>query len=270
MEHRNFSVISNQYTEDRMRDQAFFSQITQQSFTAENYHFCAPAFYYDTTQIQINFMAPTKSVKALLPSPRLFPLRVTFNNTLVIISAYQYRDSDIGPYNEVAIVFPVTLDKPTLPFLGISPFMRDPVVYIWQLPVTTPIALYGGVEFYNFPKFIADIDFEEVGDRVQFRLAEGDHEIFTMNVRKISGKPKKRSRINALSLRSGRILRTEVISSESNGGSSSRKEDIQFSLGDHPIADALRKLPLGAISSYEYIPKIQAILTSPIESYPSS
>lgn len=253
-----------------MRDMAFFSQITQQSFTANNYQFCTPGFYYDTTQIQLNFLGPIHSVKALLPSPRLFPLRVSFRSTLVIISAYQYHDSDIGPYNEVSISFPVTLDKPSVPFFGISAFMRDPMVYIWQLPVTTQIALYGGVEFYNFPKFIAEIDFQEVGDRVQCRLAEGNQEIFTMTARKVSGKPKNRSCVNTLSLRYDRLLRTEVITANSNAGSSSRKEDIQFSLGDHPIADALRRLPLGSINSYEYIPKTQAILTSAIESYPSS
>jgi hypothetical protein len=89
-----------------------------------------------------------------------------------------------------------------------------------------------------------------------------------MRIQKVSGNSQERSHINALSLKENRILRSEVILMSTGVGSSSRKEDIEFRLGDHPIAGVLRQLPLGDITGYTYTPKGQGVLTSVIESYP--
>ena len=47
--------------------------------------------------------------------------------------------------------------------------------------MTTDIALRGGVDFYNFPKFMAQIDFAETPERRRCRLAEGDEHILTLS-----------------------------------------------------------------------------------------
>ncbi len=95
-----------------MRDTVFFEQVTQVETPWRDQTIRLPIFYYDVTTVAAAFLTPLAPVRALLPSPRLQPLRATPWHTVTIITAFEYRDSDIGPYNEVAIAFPITLDRP--------------------------------------------------------------------------------------------------------------------------------------------------------------
>ena len=54
------------------------------------------------------------------------------------VTALEFRESDIGPYNEVAISVPFTLDKPSPHFTGVfrEP-SKEPKLFIRHLPVTT-------------------------------------------------------------------------------------------------------------------------------------
>jgi hypothetical protein len=42
----------------------------------------------------------------------MHPLRITPWHGVTTIAAFEYRDTDIGPYNEFGVMFPITLHKP--------------------------------------------------------------------------------------------------------------------------------------------------------------
>ena len=253
-----------------MHETTFFSPVEQFEVAEfEGGRLCFPVFYYDATALSVGFFTPLERVKALLPSSRMKLVRVSPWHTVTLISALQYRDTDIGPYNEVSIMFPVTLDRPAPLLSGAKLWLAHPYVYIWQLPVTSEIARYGGVRYYNLPKFIANIEITQKDGRLQCQIAEADREIFTLSVPAVADQHGNLMRWNMLSTRGDRILRCEFIEMTRSEGTSHRPADVHLELGNHPIADELRTLKLGRLFNCQYAPELQAVLTGPLESLPA-
>jgi hypothetical protein len=230
-----------------------------------------PIFYYDISSISAAFLTPLEKIKALLLSLRMKPLRVTPWHGLTVITAYEYRDCDLGPYNEVSISFPITIDKTSSwinTMLGkTGEYMK---VYIRHLPVTTEIARAVGVDFAGFPKFIAQIEFVEEDGWCRCRLSGDQGHILTLGVRQLPLVTAGRSRVHSMTLLEDKILRLEFVISESDKAVSRDSEDFQLELGDHQISQELKELGLGRMSFCTYAPKYQAILSPILESMPNS
>jgi hypothetical protein len=251
-----------------MKDSSFFREIEHQELTWGERSIFVPVFYYDCMRMDALFLAPKRKLMALMPSSRMHPLNITPKHGIVTISTMEFRDSDIGPYNEVAISIPFTMDKVAPPFTGIlrkSP--EEPSLYIHQLPVTTEIARDAGVEFAGYPKFIARIEFEKKEDWTTCHLAEGDQAILTFSGRRLQTQQAPRSRVNFYTTRGGRILRSVGINSERLQARSKNSSHLQLELGDHPIAQELNELELGKMLVYQYAPQYQSILSPALESF---
>jgi hypothetical protein len=252
-----------------MRNSPFFDEIEHVEVPWGERVAPCPVFYYDVMSFSIYMLAPTERVRAILPSPRLHPYRVSPRNCIVTIVAFEYRDSDIGPYNEVSISVPVTLDRPSPLFTGsLRSVPGTPKIYIHHLPVTTEIARDLGVEFAGYPKFLADIDIDKEGEWVSCDLRANGKHILTLKGRKLQTRPAPRSYTHPITFRNEHLLRCEMIASESETAASRDLSDVRLELGDHPIAQELRGLDLGRIMAYRYSPHFQAILTPVFESFP--
>ena len=250
-----------------MGEQDFFRGIAHTEVPWGERTIWVPVFYYDVMSIGAQFLAPLDRVKALLPSPRMHPLRVTPWHGLVAISAYAYRDCDLGPYNEVSIGIPFSLDKPSPAFVGTLFKMRGiPKAYVHHLPVTTEIARAAGVEFAGYPKFVADIAFEEQGDWVSCRLSEEGTHILTLTCRKQALAPAPRYRMHIFTAQE-RLLRCEIVLSGRDLASGRSPSDVRLELGDHAISQELDELQIGKLVGYQYTPQYQAILMPVVESY---
>ena len=251
-----------------MRELSFFEQVQHIETEWRGSSINLPVFYYDVTTIIAGFITPVDRVLNVLPSPRMKPLRATPWHAVTTITCFEYRDSDIGPYNEVAISFPITIDKPAPVLTGLLRNIKEgPMAYVHHLPVTTEPAYHSGVDLYNYPKFIARIDFKREGDLVTCRLDEDDHHILTLSVREIPVKPLERWRFHGITIRDRRILRSEIIVNVGEQGISRNPNNAKLELGAHPIAEELRNLNLGRMIHLQYIPHNQAILTPVLESY---
>lgn len=167
------------------RQSAFFEGVPQLDATLAGEAAKLPIFYYDGTAQTAVFPARLGAVRGLLPDPRFVPARLAPGLGAIAVSCFEYRDTDIGAYNELAIA--VVLKDPRLPFnlpgRALAAGLRDKQLHAWvqHLPVTTEIARAGGVEFYNYPKFVGSIEFEERGSRRICRLGEGDERILSLD-----------------------------------------------------------------------------------------
>jgi len=93
------------------------------------------------------FPLPTRNVRALLPSPQLRPVEAVPGYAVLAFVAFEYRDTDIGPYNEVAVCVPVLYNSPlNLPLVPLLLEKSYPGLgfYVHHLPVTTDIACRAG------------------------------------------------------------------------------------------------------------------------------
>lgn len=254
-----------------MRDADFFEQIEHVEIPWGDRTIFCPLFYYDASTLAAQFLASIERVREVLPSPRMRPLRVTPWHCVVAISAFEYRDSDIGPYNEVMIGIPFVLDDPSPLFAGV--LRKGPTVprlYIRHLPVTTEIAYAAGVEFAGFPKFLAEIELERDGGWVACHARAGGRHILSLSIREGAAlRSTPRWRMHPITVREGHILRCEFIVSERDWVEGRKSADVRVDLGDHPVAQELREWKLGRLLSYQYAPRHQAILTPVVESFPA-
>ena len=251
-----------------MRDLAFFEQVDRLQKDCRGRAFRLPVFYYDVSAIMAAFLTPLEKVRALLPSPRMKPLRATPWHAVTVVSCFEYRDSDAGPYNEVAIAFPFTLDDSAPVLTGLlGEIRRGPLAYVFKLPVTTELALQFGVDFYNYPKFLASIEFTRAGDWIRCRLAEGERHILTLSARRLPVKPSPRWRFHGITTRDNRILRSEVVVNVGSQAVSRNPAHITLDIGDHELGEQLRQLDLGRMVHAQYMPECQTILSGVVETY---
>ncbi len=251
-----------------MRDLSFYKEVDHPQVEYRGHPFHMPVFYYDVTALLVAFLTPLDKVMELLPSTRMKPLRATPWHAITVIACFEYRDCDAGSYNEVGITFPFTMDRSAPVFTGLLKHIAaGPMTYIYKLPVTTEIARQFGVDFYNFPKFVANIDFSREGGWIQCHLSEGGHSIFTLSSKMLPAKPSGRWRFDCFSARDDRILRSEVTVNVRQQVISRNPQNVKLDLGDHNLAEELRNLKLGRMVHLQYLPACQTILSNVVESY---
>lgn len=251
------------------RQSAFFEGVPQVEAKLAGQSARLPIFYYDGIAQTAVFPARLGAARRLLPDRRFVPARLAPGLAAVGITCFEYRDTDLGPYNELAIS--VLLNDP--PFLANPPgraLLRDlgrKQLHAWvqHLPVTTEIARAGGVELYNYPKFVGSIEFEQAAGRRRCRLAEGSERILSLDGGVI---PTPRS--GELQLFSHLWMDRQPQSSEFKlnvlaGGRSLRSGAARLTLGErHPIARELASLLVSRRSIYyELLGSFEGILYGP-------
>lgn len=253
-----------------MRDSPFFAGIAQTELTENGQVVKVPAFYYDGTAMTAIFPARMSRLRAVLPDPRIAPARLAPGVGVVGISCFEYRDTDLGPYNELAIS--IILNEPyfrsNVPGRALISALRRHQFDAWvhHLPVTTELSRVAGVEYYNYPKFLASIDFtsERTGRRT-CRLAEGPEHILTL-----TGDTSSTARAGRLQFFSHLWMDRQPQSSEFTIRAQGMSERLlpgtaALSLGDrHPIARELDDMLLGRRPLYyQYLSRFEGILYGP-------
>ena len=82
-----------------------------------------PVFYYDNTSMTAIYTASTDKVRRLLPLPDMHPVEAMSGRALVAFTAFEYRKTDIDPYNEFSISFPITFRKKAIPGITVLGMM---------------------------------------------------------------------------------------------------------------------------------------------------
>ena len=249
-----------------MRRSSFFEGVRQIDIEIGGQPGKTPTFYYDGRGMTALFAARYGLLRELMPDPRYVPARLVPGLGVLAISCLEYRDTDIGPYNELLIGVPLSEPdfRANIPGRALVAARRrgQQPSFVWQLPVTTEIALRGGVDFYNFPKFIAEIEFNETPDGARCRLAEGREHILTLSGKRI-GTPHNAQVDHFLRLwMDGQPQAAHFRMNQLQVGSSTRRTAAALELGArHPIALELSRLLVSRKPLwYEYCPSFEAIL----------
>ena len=229
--------------------------------------FKLPIYYNDNSSFTAIYTASTASVKKYLPDPKMHPAEMTPGRCLVAFTAFEYRKTDIDPYNEFSISVILSYGKRPVPGLSILSQMmkRNFHAYVWHLPVTTEIARYGGVELYGFPKFIGNIAIKMGKDMVECVLSEKKSHILTLTGPALKTCPGKITRYKTYPVRNGITLCGNVYVLHHEYAETRNTKGVSLSFGrDHPIAAELRGIGLSAKAVlFQYSPVNEAILFGP-------
>jgi hypothetical protein len=230
-----------------MRDSPFFKDTPRKILDMAGETIEFPVLYYDLRCIACIFTAKTSRIKKLLPHPNFRPIEIWPGTGMLVITAYEYRDTSIGPYNEIGIAIPVKF-PPRFIFPGLAAIsmLRKNVfpVYIRHLPVTTEIALKGGIHFYNYPKFLTQITFQDQGDNLEVTLKENDNLILKLLAKKLVGKRSTHLQIHTYSIRENVVMHALVDGWVPSSGEAMMGNVARLELGEHRISKELADLNL--------------------------
>jgi Acetoacetate decarboxylase (ADC) len=252
-----------------MRGSPFFEGVSQMETVLDGEAVKLPIFYYEGSAISAVFPARLKALRALMPDPRFCPARLAPGVGTVAVTCFEYRDTDIGPYNELAISVPLNepSSAPNLPGRAVIESMRRRQLHAWvqHLPVTTEIARLGGVELYNYPKFIGGIDFEQTEHRRICRLSEGQEHILTLSGTRIETPRQERFQLFSHLWMDRQPQGSEFKLNATAMGISFCRDAAELELGTrHPIARELRSLLRSRRPvQYQYLRRFEGILYGP-------
>jgi len=226
-----------------------------------------PIFYRDARSFTAVFAANWFKLRRMLPDWRYFPAQAAPGVGAVAFTAFEYYDTDIRPYNEFSIS--IILNSPWLaPIPGYNLlrqyFLHSFEAYIYHLPVTTEVALRGGIDFYNYPKFLAGIDFTDTADEVTCELTQGGQLICRLISSKIPATRSYEARFFCRLWQDRQPQGAEFKVNVREGADRWLPSTVRLELGDHPIARNFRSVLLSNRPLLHlYWPSIQCCLYGP-------
>ncbi|MEW6526692.1 MAG: acetoacetate decarboxylase family protein [Spirochaetota bacterium] len=122
-----------------------------------------PIYYYDYGYAHFIFFVNYEAAKKKLEETAFLPCKF-LGKAIALLNFFEYRDTAIGPYNEVGLSILCYPKNKKQPFMVPLHILKDAKkwqvgAYVINLPVTTEIAYLAGKEVWNYPKFVTRIDF---------------------------------------------------------------------------------------------------------------
>jgi hypothetical protein len=114
-----------------------------------------PIRYIDNRCLAATFLTDLERAARILEGTGLQAVPQEDGKAVVVYLSWEYRQTDIGPYNEVGLTI-----------LALAPQDPAPAIYVADLPVTTEAANRAGQELWGYNKFVTDI--EITGEGKQF------------------------------------------------------------------------------------------------------
>ncbi|MCF8586982.1 acetoacetate decarboxylase family protein [Gordonia liuliyuniae] len=208
------------------------------------------------------FTASESAVRSAIASRgdvELAPLRVRPGRAMCMLVFVDYVDGDLGPYNEFGVCFlvqdPDRAAPSPLRALG-SLVKGDAHALIHELPVDGEFTLAAGRGIWGFPKVLADFDVDHDSATKTGRVSQEGKLIVDLAVRRGIGVPDSTSEAVLQSYAQlDAVTRRTPWRLTSTTGTRTRIGGATLRLGDHPMADELRRLQLSR----------HALMTSSVE-----
>ena len=239
---------------DRRAAAHFYERVGESAepVTAGTFYGGFPGIWHRSEASETMHTASLEAVQAVLPSPDLHPVRLRGDRTIILVASIRHEEFTasgvdglaILPYGEILIAALVTR-RPAPPFLPlVAPAFSGIAAgaFVLHLPVTSKVARDAG-RAMGYPKFTADMEFEDSVETVRTLLSEGGHRILEHTVRpngrpRVSGAP-----ITLYSVHQGQLLEQSVPRFGLLRRRMGRAGGL-LELGDHQVADELRHLDI--------------------------
>lgn len=225
-----------------------------------------PVLYHDSTCLTAVYTASTSEIVKLLPD-KIHPVELFPRRALVAFSCFIHRRTDIGPYHEFAIAFPVTEKKKAKSIVGLINLIlkKQFNLYVWQLAASSEVNR-GGITLLGYPKCSAQINFVSDFERIAFTVSVGEKNILTLTGKRLGTKPWRPMEIVTYSEREQNLIKTRFQLDSLAGAGSLKGDTATLNLGDHSIARKLRTLNLGYTPVYYlFLEQMESILFEPEE-----
>lgn len=226
------------------------SVVAERRYVFQGREVTLPVVVRDAASAAATYLVSAAAARRLLPSPALDVVELLPGRALFSIACIDYRDNDLGDYNEVSLALFVRERRVPagipggIPYLGAAvDFARSRLAtYIYRLPVDQTFTCEAGRGIWGFPKTVEQIDFAAVGERRRCALVMGGRQVLTLSVTAGGTRTLPDTPMVTYSMIGGALHRTRFLSGARDVGI--RVGGADMTLGDHPLADELRALGL--------------------------
>ena len=196
-----------------------------------------PAVVRDASAGNAIFSVPAAAAQRLV-GEAFTVVEMAPGQTQLILGFVDYRDNDLGDYNEVMIVFMVRPRGASADADG---------TFIYKLPVNQSFTCEAGRTIWGFPKSVEQIDIDYHDDRAICRLLMGGEHVFTLTVPRTQGEG---AAAPDMAMTSYTYLDGPMAVPFTTGGYGTSMvagaDGVELALGPHALAGELRALGLPA------------------------
>jgi hypothetical protein len=205
-----------------------------------------PVEVRDASAATATFAVDARAARRLLPGPEIELAEPWPGRALLSLGCIDYRDNDLGDYDEISLAFFVReRGAPRgLPVIGpILDVARGRLgTWIHRLPVNQSFTCEAGCRIWGFPKTVDRIAIRADGDRVRCDWAVGEKPVLAFSMPRGGSRTLPERSMTTYTWIDGKAHRTTFTSGASGAGFGMGGVDLE--LGSHPIADELRALGL--------------------------
>jgi hypothetical protein len=125
--------------------------------------------------VALLYKASAQKVEQLLSQTKLKPALHWGLNPVVALGLIQYKDSDLGAYNEMILSIPAVLDsQPSNWRNWLNLYAKNQNLRVGQhiihIPVTTQVSVDAGQQLWGYPKTVQSIDHNFLDNQISSRL----------------------------------------------------------------------------------------------------
>jgi hypothetical protein len=191
-----------------------------------------PAIVRDASSGSVMYMVDLAAAQKLIPDA-FEALEAAPGQTQLTLVIVDYRDNDLGDYDEVGVVFFVRPASQPEAEVG---------SYILHLPVNQSFTCDAGRQIWGFPKSVEEIEFSYADDSATGKLSMGGQHVLTLTVPRGGDGTTPDTPAIGYTLIEGIPHKNEFVRGGSGELTVPGGEGVTLVLGDHPIADELRSL----------------------------
>ncbi len=217
-----------------------------QTYTIQGKTVQMPVEVRDASTGVATYLVSAAAAQGLIPGGDFRVAQVWPGRTPLALAAIDYRDNDLGDYNEVSITLFVRPRGASggVPYLSTwVDWLRGRLgTYIYRLPVDQAFTCEAGRTIWGFPKTVEQIDFERRPDQLRCRLTMDGAHVLTLDLPRGGSRAMPETEITTFTHIEGVPHATRAVQ---------RGEGLGFSLGGgalqlgaHPLAETLRRLGL--------------------------
>jgi hypothetical protein len=226
-----------------------------------------PLRYFAARSFTASFRTPVEVVEGLLPA-NVHPLRWGRQWAVTAIVYNDFAESDIGPYREILIGFPVSVDEKTMPFLGMRSFLKSGgSFFTHELVLDDQVAVDLGVDIAGYPKHMGELDFDFDSSTMRFVWREDDLDVMRLAAPRPTPTPvDRRERMSLISTKGGYVLRSDSVAYVGRAGRVDAAT-ISLDFGTHERAEYMRNLTQGKGLGGRLVLDRQLTLSPPLEGW---
>jgi len=206
-----------------------------------------PVVVRDASVAMATYVVPKVSAQRLIPGDDFEVAEIWPGRALFSLGAIDYRDNDLGDYNEVSMLFFVRPrgEQSGVRYLGsMLDMLRGRLgTYIYRLPVNQKFTCVAGSQIWGFPKTVEEIDIEYAAESVRCTLWMDGTEVLTLRAKRGGKRSVPETEQTSFTHIDGAPHRTKMLQ-RGRGVGFSLGGGAQLTLGRHPVADELRSLGL--------------------------